>query len=85
MNEELFALHKIDTWDLVVQLSDTKLNWLLRDFLNGMVHCDNKSPIQITQNSVFHKMTKHIEIDCHITHHHLQHKTLTLPFVHSFK
>ena len=48
-----------------------------------LMYCDNKSVIQIVHSFVFHKRTKDIEIDCHFTCHHLQHDTLTLPFVPS--
>jgi hypothetical protein len=64
------------------------LRWLLSDM--GILlsqptpmYCDNKSAIQIAHNSVFHERTKHIEIDCHFTRHHLQHGTITLPFISS--
>jgi hypothetical protein len=64
------------------------LRWLLADmgvFLSHPtpMYCDNQSSIQIAHNSVFHEQTKHIEIDCHLTRHHLKHDTITLPYVSS--
>lgn len=64
------------------------LRWLLADMgvhisVPTPPHCDNKSAVQIANNSVFHERTKHIEIDCHFTRHHLQLGTISLPFVSS--
>jgi len=64
------------------------LRWLLADMRISFSHptpmyCDNQSSIQIAHNSVFHERTKHIEIDCHLTRHHLKHDTIALPFVPS--
>ncbi|GJT89693.1 uncharacterized mitochondrial protein-like protein [Tanacetum coccineum] len=64
------------------------LRWLLADMgvriinINSL-HCDNRSVIQIALNSMFYELTKHIEIDCHFTHHHLQVGTISPLFVHS--
>ncbi|KAL0559351.1 hypothetical protein IC582_003960 [Cucumis melo] len=62
------------------------LRWLLADMgvpQQGptLLHCDNRSVIQIAHNDVFHERTKHIENDCHFIRHHLLSHTLLLQSV----
>jgi hypothetical protein len=76
-----------------VMASTTKeivwLRWLLADMgvlfsHSPPMYCDNQSSIHIAHNSIFHERTKHIEINCHLTLHHLKYdSTITLPFISS--
>ena len=64
------------------------LRWLLSDLgvsqpTSTVLHCDNRSAIQIAHNDVFHERTKHIEIDCHFIRHHVSHGTVDLLSVSS--
>ena len=49
----------------MVWLKNLLMELGLRQLGPMLVHCDNQSVIYITQNSVFHERTKHIDIDCH--------------------
>ena len=49
------------------------------------MHCDNQSAIYIVQKLMFHKRTKHIEVDCHLVREAWTKKVISLPFTLSSK
>lgn len=45
------------------------------------IYSDSKSAIQLAANPVYHKRTKHIEIDCHFIREKLQQRLIDISYI----
>ena len=46
-----------------------------------VVHCDNQSCIKLTENSIFHDRSKHIDMKYHYIQDLVQRKTVKLQYI----
>jgi len=51
--------------------------------LPSQLNCDNKASISISENSVQHDKTKHVEVDKHFMKEKIEDSSIELPFVRS--
>lgn len=74
--EEIVSLSLAETEYRSIRKVVGELTWLHRLLIELTlpikVYCDSQSAIHIAHNPVFHKSTKHIEIDCHFARSKLQ-------------
>ncbi|GJW44705.1 uncharacterized mitochondrial protein-like protein [Tanacetum coccineum] len=85
-----YAVH-ISTTGLCIFLGDSLISWKSKkqDVISKSSTEAEYRAMAVTtseiiaRNSVFHERTKHIEIDCHFTRHHLPAEIICLPFVPS--
>lgn len=47
------------------------------------LYCDNKAPVYIANNPVYHERIKHIKVDCHFIRENIENKEIIMHFVHS--
>ena len=45
--------------------------------------CDNQAALHILCNTIFHEMTKHIEVDCHFIRENIASRCMTTSLVNS--
>lgn len=72
-----------------MQCVTAKLAWLtcllheltIPNVLPVLVQCDSQAAIHIAKNPVFHKRTKHVELDCHFVREKLHDGLITLQHV----
>ena len=53
------------------------------DILTMKMYCDNQVVLHIASHTMFHEITKHIDIDCHFVHEKLLKKEICTEFVGS--